>query len=68
MQRRCRPDDIVGGLGTWVLQGIKLYNMEIAIAGAVPDALLAITLDSGFALLEWYLGGNAQQSDDLVSA
>jgi osmoprotectant transport system permease protein len=57
-----------GGLGTWVLQGIKLYNMEMAIAGAVPGALLAITLDSGFAMLERYLGGDAQQSDDLVSA
>lgn len=57
-----------GGLGTWVLQGIKLYNMEMAIAGAVPGALLAITLDSGFALLERYLGGEARQSDDLASA
>jgi len=57
-----------GGLGTWVLQGIKLYQMEMAIAGAVPGALLAITLDSGFALLERYLGSDVQQSDDLASA
>ncbi|WP_458188419.1 ABC transporter permease [Haladaptatus sp. NG-WS-4] len=57
-----------GGLGTWVLQGIKLYQMEMAIAGAVPGALLAITLDSGFALLERYLGGEALQSEDIATA
>lgn len=57
-----------GGLGTWVLQGIKLYNMQMAIAGAVPGALLAITLDSTFALVERYLGGDVQQSDTLASA
>lgn len=56
-----------GGLGTWVLQGIKLYQMEMAIAGAVPGALLAISLDSGFALLERYLGGEALQSEDLAT-
>ena len=57
-----------GGLGTWVLQGIKLYNMEMAIAGAVPGALLAIALDSTFALIERYLGGDVQQSDNMASA
>lgn len=57
-----------GGLGTWVLQGIKLYQMEMAIAGAVPGALLAITLDSGFAMLERYLGGDGSHSDDLSNA
>lgn len=57
-----------GGLGTWVLQGIKLYQMEMAIAGAIPGALLAITLDSGFALLESYLGGDAGPTDDLSNA
>ncbi|WP_433629316.1 ABC transporter permease [Halomicrococcus sp. NG-SE-24] len=56
-----------GGLGTWVMQGIKLYNMEMALAGAIPGALLAITLDSGFALLERYLGGEVAQSDDLTN-
>lgn len=57
-----------GGLGTWVLQGIKLYQMEMAIAGAVPGALLAITLDSTFAMLESYLGGDAGPTDDLSNA
>lgn len=57
-----------GGLGTWVLQGIKLYQMEMAIAGAVPGALLAITLDSGFAMLERYLGGEGSHSEDLSNA
>lgn len=52
-----------GGLGTWVMQGINLYNMEMALAGAIPGALLAITLDSGFLLIERYLGKGAPQSD-----
>ena len=57
-----------GGLGTWVMQGIKLYNMEMALAGAIPGALLAITLDSGFALLERVIGNDALQSEDIATA
>lgn len=56
-----------GGLGTWVLQGIKLYQMEMAIAGAIPGAVLAITLDSGFALIERHVGGDTLHSEDLAT-
>lgn len=38
------------------------------IAGAVPGALLAIALDSGVALLERYLGGEAAPSDEMANA
>ncbi|WP_435317209.1 ABC transporter permease [Haloarchaeobius sp. TZWSO28] len=56
-----------GGLGLWVISGINLYSMPQALAGAIPGALLAITLDSGFALVERRLGGEAMQSQDLAA-
>lgn len=57
-----------GGLGVWVISGINLYNMPQVLAGAIPGALLAIALDSLFALVEKQLGGEATQSDGTVSA
>jgi osmoprotectant transport system permease protein len=48
-----------GGLGVWVISGINLFQMEKVLAGAIPGALLAITLDSLFALAERKLGGEA---------
>ncbi|MCT9095582.1 ABC transporter permease [Haloarchaeobius sp. HME9146] len=56
-----------GGLGVWVVGGIRLYNMNQALAGAIPGALLAITLDSMFALIERKLGGEAAQSQNLAT-
>lgn len=55
-----------GGLGLWVISGINLYNMPQVLAGAIPGALLAISLDSLFALIEKQLGGEAVQSDGTV--
>lgn len=46
-----------GGLGLWVVSGIRLYNMPQVLAGAIPGALLAIAMDSVFALIERRLGG-----------
>jgi len=48
-----------GGLGVWVIGGINLFQMEKVLAGAIPGALLAITMDSLFALVERKLGGEA---------
>lgn len=48
-----------GGLGLWVVGGIRLYNMPQVLAGAIPGALLAIAMDSIFALIERRLGGEA---------
>ncbi|WP_265110709.1 ABC transporter permease [Halosolutus halophilus] len=55
-----------GGLGVWVIGGINLFNMEQMVAGAVPGALLAIGLDTLFAMIERRLGG--QVSIDSVPA
>jgi len=46
-----------GGLGLWVISGINLYNMPQVLAGAIPGALLAISMDTGFALIERRLSG-----------
>lgn len=50
-----------GGLGLWVVVGIKLYQMPMVLAGAIPGALLAIAMDSAFAIIEHRLGGEALQ-------
>lgn len=50
-----------GGLGIWVVGGIKLYQMPMVLAGAIPGALLAISMDSAFAIVEHRLGGEALQ-------
>ncbi|WP_372913098.1 ABC transporter permease [Salinigranum sp.] len=46
-----------GGLGVWVISGINLFQMEKVLAGAIPGALLAIAMDTLFALVEQKLGG-----------
>lgn len=48
-----------GGLGLWVISGINLFNMPQVLAGAIPGALLAISMDLLFALIERKLGGEA---------
>ena len=45
-----------GGLGVWVITGISLFDTPQLLAGAIPGALLAVALDSLFALGERYLG------------
>ncbi|RLM53801.1 ABC transporter permease [Halobellus sp. Atlit-31R] len=57
-----------GGLGLWVITGINLYNMPQVVAGAIPGALLAITMDSAFALVEKRLGGEGLQHADAAGA
>jgi osmoprotectant transport system permease protein len=56
-----------GGLGVWAVGGIKLYAMDQALAGAIPGALLAILMDSGFALVERRLGGESLQDQSAVT-
>ena len=41
-----------GGLGDLILQGIALVDTDRLLAGAVPAAALAITIELGFRLLE----------------
>lgn len=48
-----------GGLGVWVITGISLFDTPQLLAGAIPGALLAISLDSLFALIEGRLSGES---------
>lgn len=56
-----------GGLGLWVISGINLFNMPQVLAGAIPGALLAISMDTLFALAERRLGGKALQGQSTVT-
>lgn len=56
-----------GGLGVWVVGGIRLYNMSQVLAGAIPGALLAITMDVVFALVERRLGGETLHDQDVAT-
>jgi len=56
-----------GGLGVWVISGINLFDMPQVLAGAIPGALLAITMDTAFAVIERRLGGDATVTDDAVT-
>lgn len=57
-----------GGLGVWVISGINLFNMPQVLAGAIPGALLAITMDTTFALIERRLGGEVTVNEDAAAA
>lgn len=57
-----------GGLGVWVITGINLFDTPQLLAGAIPGALLAIGLDSLFALIEKQLGGEALQDQSAAAA
>lgn len=56
-----------GGLGIWVINGIKLYQFDMMLAGAVTGALLAISMDVIFAFVERTLGGEALQHESVTT-
>lgn len=41
-----------GGLGTFIFRGIAMVNSRMVLAGAIPTALLALSLDGALAMLE----------------
>lgn len=41
-----------GGLGDWIWTGLSTYNTTYILFGAVPSALLAVLLSTGFGALE----------------
>lgn len=57
-----------GGLGIWVVSGIKTLNYAQILAGAAPGAVLAITMDVSLSAIERYLGGDALQSGTSAAA
>jgi osmoprotectant transport system permease protein len=49
-----------GGLGDWVISGIALFNNPQILAGAIPGALLAISLDVSLSRIEKRLGDTSE--------
>jgi len=57
-----------GGLGVWVIGGIKLFNTPRLLAGAIAGALLAIALDGALALIERQLGSESESGQAAAAA
>jgi osmoprotectant transport system permease protein len=57
-----------GGLGVWVIGGIKLFNTTQLLAGAIPGALLAITLDGLLGLAQRRLSTEAASDRTAAAA
>ncbi|WP_148414549.1 ABC transporter permease [Haloferax sp. KTX1] len=51
-----------GGLGDWVVTGIQLFNTPQILAGAIPGAVLAISLDTILGVAERNLDTQTTQS------
>jgi len=49
-----------GGLGDWVISGIALFNNPQILAGAIPGALLAISLDISLSQVQKRLGDTSE--------
>jgi osmoprotectant transport system permease protein len=41
-----------GGLGTFIFRGLRQYDNNLILAGAIPAALLALAADAGIGLIE----------------
>lgn len=41
-----------GGLGEYIFRGLSMVDPTVILAGAIPSALLALTLDGGLTLVE----------------
>jgi osmoprotectant transport system permease protein len=44
-----------GGLGEFIFRGLSMMNNQLILAGAIPAAILALTAESLFTLLERHL-------------
>ncbi|MGB8507367.1 MAG: ABC transporter permease/substrate-binding protein, partial [Pyrinomonadaceae bacterium] len=51
-----------GGLGTYIFRGLRQYDNNLILAGAVPAALLALAADAGLGLLESRLDVNKRRA------
>ena len=51
-----------GGLGVYIFRGLRQYDNNLLLAGAVPAALMALIADFGLGLLEKYFSVARKQS------
>lgn len=59
-----------GGLGVFIFRGIRQFDNNLLLAGAVPAALLALTADFGLGLFEKYFStdGNKTKHASLLKS
>jgi osmoprotectant transport system permease protein len=50
-----------GGLGVFIFRGIRQFDNNLLLAGAVPAALLALTADFGLGLFERYFSTDGKK-------
>jgi osmoprotectant transport system permease protein len=51
-----------GGLGTYIFRGLRQYDNQLILAGAVPAALMALVADFGLGLLEKRFAPDARRT------
>jgi osmoprotectant transport system permease protein len=51
-----------GGLGVFIFRGIRQFDNNLLLAGAVPAALLALTADFGLGLFERYFSTDGEST------
>ena len=56
-----------GGLGVFIFRGIRQFDNNLLLAGAVPAALLALTADFGLGLFERYFSVNRRRKAVVTS-
>jgi osmoprotectant transport system permease protein len=57
-----------GGLGVFIFRGIRQFDNNLLLAGAVPAALLALTADFGLGLLEQHFSVKRRNKIGAASA
>ena len=57
-----------GGLGVFIFRGIRQFDNNLLLAGAVPAALLALTADFGLGLVETHFSVNRRRKVVTTSA
>src|SRR4029077_18760624 len=57
-----------GGLGVFIFRGIRQFDNNLLLAGAVPAALLALTADFGLGLVENHFSVNQRRRTVTISA
>src|SRR6185312_5926723 len=51
-----------GGLGVFIFRGIRQFDNNLLLAGAVPAALLALTADFGLGLVEKHFATDVRKT------
>jgi osmoprotectant transport system permease protein len=57
-----------GGLGTYIFRGVRQYDNQLILAGAIPAALMALLADFGIGVLEKSFDTSGERSAKLSRA